>query len=440
MKDDSILNNGYSERVRIEFSYGPWAEGTVPDSCIREVLSPRMSAEKGKSDRETIEYSILHPIGTLSLQMMVRGRKQVLILVDDYTRLTPASIILPLLLSELKKGGIQKKQVKILVASGTHRGMNDEEKRKKCGDEIVDSIPVLDHTWYDESHMITLDPTAQGTEISLNRLLVESDFVIGLGHIVPHRVAGFSGGAKIVQPGVCGAVTTGQTHWLSAARFSGREIMGVRENPVRKEIDEVGIKAGLAFIVNTIQSGDESVHSCVSGHPVAAHRIGCGYARKVYGCEFAEFADIVVADAYPSTANMWQASKGVYSADLAMKEDGVLILVTPCPEGVAREHPEIELFGYSNPDRIEEMVDEGELHDLTIAAHILHVGRVITGKRRAILVSPGISRKIAEHIGFIPAADLQEAIDLALLLKGKDASLIVIRHGGEVMPVHLGQR
>ena len=420
---------------KCSFSYGAWSEAYIFDENSVTVITPNIVPSSGASDIEIIRESLTHPIGSGMITDEVKGCQNVLILVDDYTRLTPCSIILPEVIKELLLGGIEKSQIKIMVASGTHRAMTRGEKELKYGKEIVDSIQILDHLWSEIDNLVYDGQTTHGTEIYINSIMGKSDFVIGIGHIVPHRVAGFSGGAKIVQPGICGDITTGQTHWLSAKYFVGRDIMGVYKNPVRKEINEVGSKSGLSFIINTVQNTNGKIQSCYSGNPVEAHKTGCEAALEVFGKEIHELFDIVIVDAYPANMNMWQSSKGIYSADLALKEDGVLILVTPCPEGIANEHPEIEQYGYSQPGKIEEMVDRGEIVNLTIAAHILHVGKVIVGKRKAFLVSPGINKEKSEHIGFKWAENLQDAYERALKEKDSSVKVAVMYHGGEVLPL-----
>ena len=418
------------------FSHEEIAAVTIPDKNLASVIQPNNVQIDPRSVQVLVTECLQSPIGMNRLRDELLGDERVLILVDDYTRMTPADRILPPMIREITESGVSYDQIKILVASGTHRAMSAEEKLKKCGRFVIEHIEVFDHIWYDEKQLTDLGKTEAGTEVMVNNLLMESDYIIGIGHIVPHRVAGYSGGAKIIQPGVCGAVTTGQTHWLSAKYFDGKDIMGVIDNPVRREINNVGKKVGLKFIFNTVQAGNGHVYQCVCGEPVCAHKAGCRAAEDVYGCEIDELSDIVISDAYPAHVNMWQSSKGVYAADLALKEDGILILVTPAPEGVAIEHPEVEEFGYSDPKGVEKLVDEGKLDDLTIAAHILHVGKVITGKRKAILVSPGLDRQRAEKIGFIWAETVQAAMEQALEIKGEDASVSLLKHGGETMPIY----
>lgn len=231
--------------------------------------------------------------------------------------------------------------------------------------------------------MVRLDTTKQGTEIWINREVLKADFVIGIGQIAPHRVAGFSGGSKIIQPGVCGPITTGQTHWLSA-KYKGSEIMGKTNNPIREEINEIGKTTGLKFIINTICDASGNVFKCVCGELVKTFEEGCKRALDIYSVPLTAKGDIVIVDSYPADTELWQAAKGIFPGDLALKPDGVLILVSPCTEGVSAEYPKIINIGYRPFPEIEDMVKNGKLIDLTLATHLAHVGRVICGERTGI--------------------------------------------------------
>ena len=420
--------------MNIIFPYKEFAPVEVPDESLIAVLTPKMQRERSLPDAELIRDGLRQPIGCPPLKELVRNGQQILVLVDDYTRNTPTHLILPSLMEELGDAGIAAKDIRLLVASGTHRAMTREEKIQKYGRRIVEQYEVLDHLWDSPDQLTQLPTTEQGTEIWVNTQLLAADFVIGIGHIVPHRIPGFSGGTKIVQPGVCGAVTTGQTHWLSAC-YDGAEILGKRDNPIRREMDEVGIRAGLKFIINPVQDGAGNLVKCFCGDPVQAFRAGCELARDIYGAPLTEPADIVIAESFPADVDLWQAAKGVFSADIALKTGGVLILVTPCPEGVSEEHPEIVDIGYQSVATIEAMVQRGEIEDLTLAAHIAHIGRVICDKGTGILVSTGIDRHTAGKLGFQWAETAQAALKLAFELQGADARIAVLKNGGEVMPV-----
>lgn len=419
--------------MEIGFSYPDVPPLKIADENLLGVFQPRELA-LDSSEEDLLLRALLQPIGTPSLAEMARGKKRVLIIVDDNTRLTPVHKILPYVLEELKKGGVAEEAVRILIGLGTHRFMTEEEIKQKVGEEIWKKFPVDSHDWKNPEAVEFLGSTPSGTEVWINREVLRSDLIIGLGHIVPHRVAGYSGGGKIIQPAVCGPKTTEQTHWLSA-QYPGKDIMGHADNPVRREIETVARQAGLDFIFNVVQDRKGRIVEAVCGDLVAAHRKGCEISRQVFGLRIPEQADIVVIDSYPADVEMWQAAKGIYSADLAVKEGGVIILITPCPEGVASQHPEIERFGYQPLAKVKELVDSGELKDLTVAAHLVHVGEVICKKALGILVSSGIGRETAEKIGFRWAATPQEALEQAFRLKGKKAKVLCFKHGGEILPL-----
>jgi len=420
--------------VKISFPYPEVPSLEIPESASISWLEPRTFPEQEEKETDIIAKGLENPVGLPRIREMVKGKKKILILVDDYTRNTPVHIILPEVLKEISTAGISRTNIRLLIASGTHRPMTQEEKLKKLGHRVMADYIVLDHRYDDPEDMVQLKNTAGGTEICVNRAVIESDYVIGIGQIVPHRVAGFSGGGKIIQPGVCGAVTTGQTHWLSA-RFPGSEIIGRVDNPVRQEIEAVAKAAGLKFIVNAVLGGAAKLVHCICGDPIEAFRLGARKSTEIFGIPMPEPVDIVITDSYPADLNLWQAAKGIYSADLALKPDGILILVTPCPEGVCAEHPQILDIGYRSFTEIESMVKRGEIQDLTLAAHLAHVGRIICEKATGVIVSTGIEPQTAAKLGLHWAANPQEALTFALKRKGKKASIAVIKNGGEVMPV-----
>jgi nickel-dependent lactate racemase len=419
--------------LKVSFPYPGVSSLEIPESASISWLEPRTLPEQEYRETDIIKKGLENPVGLPRIRETIKGKRKVLILVDDYTRNTPIHLILPELLKEMS-AAIDKDNIKLLIASGTHRPMTQTEKIKKFGHHVMANYNVLDHKYDDPKELAQLPNTAGGTEIWVNRAVTESDYVIGIGQIVPHRVSGFSGGGKIIQPGACGAITTGQTHWLSA-QFPGIEIIGKIDNPVRREIEAVAKAAGLKFIVNAVLDGKAKTAHCICGDPLEAFRLGAQKSMEIYGVPMPEPVDIVITDSYPADTNLWQAAKGVYSADLALKPDGILILVTPCPEGVCAEHSQILDIGYRPFAMVESMVKQGKIRDLTLAAHLAHVGRVVCEKAIGVLVSSCIDPQTSARLGFQWAASPQEALTFALKHKGKKARIAVIKNGGEILPV-----
>jgi len=418
--------------MRITFPYPDIKPLDVPEQNLLGIFSPS-TVRVEKSEEEIIEEAFSNPISSAPLSEVLEWCQDVLIVVDDHTRTTPTQKILPRLIKELETGGIKPKGIRFLIASGTHRPMTEEEITRKFGEEIPKQYPIFNHPWWDSSQLVYFGETKGGTPIFVNRLVEEVDLIIGIGQIVPHRVTGFSGGGNIIQPGICGEETTGKTHWLSA-QFKGREILGKIENPVKYEIEQIAEKVGLEWIINTIQDGSGRLVNVVVGDPIQAYRTGAIRSREVYQSELPQEADIVISDSHPYDSDLWLAAKGIYAAELAVKQDGIVILITPCPEGVSPSHPEVLKLGYQTFEEVDREVRQGKIKKLTVAAHLVHVGRVIKERARGILVSHGITKEETERLGFFHAREPQEALEIAFSILGRNAKVAVLQRGGEILP------
>jgi nickel-dependent lactate racemase len=415
------------------FSYPDVPPVEIPDANFLGALVPR-EIEPPKPLETLVEEALDHPFGSPRFEEHVSPSTRVLILVDDTTRQTPAWGLLPSMFRRLEQRGCPRSNVKILIAAGTHARMDPQEIEQKLGPRIPREYPVLIHHWKAEENLRSIGETADGTPIRVHRLLGESDLVLGVGQIVPHRVMGYTGGGTIVQPGVCGGEVTGYTHWKSAF-YSGPEILGIAENPVRQEVEQIAGRAGLRFILNVVMDGHQRVVHVVAGDPVGAHRQGAKHSRDIYGVTQPELADIVVVESYPTDIDLWVAAKGIYAAELAVREGGAVILISPCTHGVAPEHRDVERIGYHDLPAVKDIVARKEITDLAAAAHLVHVGRVIRGRARGVMVSPGIDPQTQRHLGFEPASSPQAAFDGAFALAGPLAKVVVLRQGGHILPV-----
>ena len=406
----------------------------VPDDRLMGVYDvPRV--ESVAPALQLITGGLNQPVGSLPLRERVRQGQKVLILVDDYTRATPVDLILPLLLDDLACGGVREQDVRLMVAQGTHRPMTEGEKRRRYGEEVVDRYKVLDHRWNDPAALQYLGTTPLGTEIWVNEEVLAADVVVGVGHIVPHRGAGFSGGAKIIQPGVCGPITTGQTHWL-AARYPVGEMLGTIDNPPRQEMTEVARRAGLDFIVNAVQDGGGQLVRLVAGDPDLAYRAGAEESRRIYGVQVSAQTDIVIVEATPSDMDFWQSSKALAAAGLVVKQGGAIILVSPCSEGVYPGHSDVVLeLGCKSYSEMDEKVRAGEAPDLLVAACLTWAGSVAPGRATCLLVSDGLTQEEVGRIGYMKAASVQQALDAAFDIVGSTATIAVLRHGTEILPI-----
>ena len=418
--------------MRYKFPYD-WAGSLeIPDDNLVDVYK-HSTARPRKPESEIIKEAILNPIGIPPVREMARAGQRILIISDDNTRATPVGRILKELLPELYAGGIRKEDIKIIIASGTHRPMTNPELKRKLG-KYVQQFPVIEHRWFDESNLYFHKKTKNlGIEIWPNIALKEADLIIGIGIIIPHAVAGFSGGGKIITPGVCGEVTNGQMHW-AMMRFHPEEIFGVYDNPVRQIINEVAREIPLNLICNAIVNNYGQVVHLVVGDAVEAHKAGCELCRSVHGVRISQKADIVIVDSFGTDIDYWQAIKAMTPAGLVMKKDGIVIHVCECPEGVSLSHPEVLKYGYVPEKEVRELEQQGEI-DKTVAVHMVQASRVVTDKGRGILICPNINKRDTERLKFIYASTPREALNRALEIQGKDASIVVLRQAGDLLPI-----
>ena len=370
-----------------------------------------------------IRNALASPLGTGRLADEVRPGMRVTIAVDDNSRDTKTELMLPIVLAELAAAGIKPSAIKIFIALGTHRRLTENEMEIKYTAETVRNYRFINPDWKDRTAYVTVGNSTQHFPIKIHREIIEKDYLIGIGQTIPHMIAGFGGGGKIINPGCADADTIGEMHWL-CHKASADGLFAVRDNAVRKVIDEIALKVGLKFILNEVPAGNGRLAGAFAGHPVAAHRAACNLAEKVCKIEIREKSDIVITDAYPSDIDFWQALKGLNAACGAVKDGGTVILVTPCPEGASAQHPKLTTLGYIPVEKIKTMVACGKL-DKCLAANLL-LGRRLIDRAQIILVTEGISEKDTCAMGFDWAPDPGAALKKALVRHGQTAKINVL--------------
>jgi len=382
------------------------------------------------SNTELVKTALNNPIGCSRLSEQVGPDMKIVIAVDDSSRNTRTDIMLPIILEELEKSNVPKNNTSIFIALGTHRQMTDDEIEKKYTKPVSDNYRIINSNWTDSSAYKNSGGSSGGFEIKIHREILEADYVIGVGQTIPHMIAGFGGGCKIINPGCADADTIGYMHWL-CSKVESDKLFAVRDNLVRKVIDEIGTKAGLKFIINEVPAGSGELAGVFAGHPIEAHKKACDFAKKVYRVQIKEPADIVIADAYPADLDFWQAIKGLNAAYGAVKDGGTVILVSPCPEGTSSQHPELTETGYVPADRLCQIVQAGQLGK-AVAAH-LFLGRKLLDKADAILVTKGISKADASGMGIGWAEDPQSALSQAMAKHGTDATINVLYKASKII-------
>ncbi len=434
-KPTHIMVTGLQKERGVKISL-PWLSGEIsvdiPDKNLGEVLSP--NSYPPLDDLEgAIGAALGAPIGLADISDWVKKGLKVLIVSDDNTRLTPVDRLLPPLLARLNQAGVPDEDITVLMALGTHRYMTDEEMSLKVGPEIFSRLKVLNHLWMDEANLTDLGTTESGIPLKVNKLLVESDIVIGLGAVVPHHIPGFSGGAKIIQPGVCGPETTAETHLLSC-RGGGDSLLGLLDNPVRRDLDEMGRRVGLSAIFNVVLTPEGRPAGVFFGHFQKAFAAAVELATKIYGVKYSLTPDIVLSNSHPCDLDFWQAHKSQYPAQIMVKPGGTIILATPCPEGLSPVHRDLINFTHFSSREIQDKYRAGELKN-GVAVALATAWAMVREKASIITYSPGLSDEEVAALGHTKALSLQGAVEDALTRQGPEAKISVLTHAPDMLPI-----
>ena len=405
----------------------------IDDKRLLGCFGPREITGPGHSQAD-IADRLRRPIGTPRLKDLARGKKEIVIVTDDNTRATPLPLLLPPVLAELKAGGVSDDQISFLIGLGTHRAMTENEIEAKFGTEIVNAYRIVNHEWDNPHALVSLGTCDLGFDVVVNRVAVDADLLLSVGSIVPHATTGFSAGGKTIIPGICGEKTIEETHW-KALDFQMSDMLGVFDNPVRKAVVSVCQMVGLKTIMNSILFEENGIYDLVVGDVEGAHRKGVEICKEVYGVRVPGRADVVIAEAYPNDIDLRQAIKAICAADIVCRDGGVIILPAECSEGIAPQFPEFAKYGFRDPDLLFCEVEEGRFQNKLMAYTLVAIGRIISKRVSAILVCPNIDAKRAEEIGFIWAADLQDAVDKARRIAGDDSKVAVLQQAGELLPL-----
>ena len=382
--------------------------------------------------KSVVEEALSRPIGSPRLRDLVKPGQTVVIVVTDITRMPPEEIILPLLVEELEAGGIEKRNITAVVATGTHRPNIPEELREKFG-QIVDEISFINHDAWSREGLINLGMTERGIPLVFNRTVVLADIRISTGVIETHLLAGYSGGVKSIAVGVAGEETIGATHNYEMLKVTR---LGITEgNEFRRFLTEATQALGLHFIVNVVQTGKKEVVKVVAGDPEQAFLEGVKVARALYEVEIDHPGEIVVSGvSYPKSRDLYQATRAgnvvVFGPKPVVVKGGVILIPAPCEDGCG--HP-----GYCSIMKRAENVDDviaisreegfapGEQKALILAWILKHA--------RIVMTDCSLPEETLKELYLDSVPTLQEALNRELERNPK-ARLVLIPDGLLTLP------
>jgi nickel-dependent lactate racemase len=371
----------------------------VPKPAFCQLLMPK-HVEPHPNPVAAIDEALDHPIGVGRIEDIVSPQSRIAILCDDISRPTPTSLMVPLILERLLSVGVSKKNIKIVMALGTHRHMTEKDMINKLGDRIVAEYKVENSLFHGRENLRSFGKTAEGAEILITRSALEADIRIGVGNIVPHPAMGWSGGGKIVYPGIAGEETVLHFHNIHA--MASDNFFGMDNAPIRLLVEKWVETVGIEFIVNTVLTAELELYRVVAGHYVDAQRQGVVYAKEVFGVTVDEEPNIVIADPHPAYCDFGQSCKGYVSADKAFSSEfgGTIILVSPMPEG-AGPHPDtIRYIGMDDAKiHLTKRINDGILGDDPVGLALNTRTSEIRKKRRLIMVTDGVPAELCKSAG-----------------------------------------
>ncbi len=302
-----------------------------PSNWEVEMLSPKDAP--ALSDNQ-IERAFANPIGTPPISELAKGRKSAAIIVDDLSRPTPASKVIPFLLQELTAAGVPKSEIRFVVGVGAHRPITKDEMVKKVGADIVANYQVTNHNFL-SGDLRALGKLENGTPVYINRIVADADFKICLGGIYPHSSVGFSGGAKLIVPGTAGFPTMYYFHTFPPGRGPA-VIEGESDEPDRRDTIELAAGVlGLDAIANVVLNSRREICGLFVGDFIKAHRKGAHFAMDTYRTEISETtrtgSDLVIINCYPLDADAIQLDKAL--AAFSYFENAYTIALYPATDG-----------------------------------------------------------------------------------------------------------
>jgi nickel-dependent lactate racemase len=325
--------------------FGAWNDArdlelVFPGSWQVTACPPRDAPDIGD---DGIAAAFAKPIGTRRLSELASGRHRACIVIDDLSRPTPGCRLVPPILEELKRAGLASPEIRIIAGVANHRPMTKGDLIKKLGPSVFASCSTENHVSH--AACVPIGHTRFGSPVEINARVMSADLKILVGSIIPHGAAGFSGGSKLLMPGVSSIASAEAYHRGSCTR--GR--YAVVETDARLETDDAARLAGIDFIVNSVPNSTLGLAGVFTGDVVAAHRAGTELAAQVFATPTPIDQDVCVLSAFPKDNEFLQYLTAFAPWQTApqpiVREAGTVVVALEAREGLGSH----ALFGPGMP-------------------------------------------------------------------------------------------
>jgi nickel-dependent lactate racemase len=420
--------------MRVQLDYGrDGMEVELPDDRVVGPLAIR-PAPPLADPAASVEAALRNPTGTRPLAELARGRKDACVLVCDITRPVPNRLLLPPILRTLGAEGVARRDIVLLVATGLHRPNEGAELEELVGPEIASRYRVENHDGTALGDHAFLGTTPAGVPVWLDARYVRADLKITTGLIEPHLMAGYSGGRKVICPGIAALETVKVWHGPRFLEHPKADCGVLEGNPVHEENTRIARMAGCDFIVNVCVDGARRVTWVGAGDMVRAWEEGVRFVERVVRVPVPGPCDVVVTTAagYPLDTTWYQAIKGLTGALPVVKQGGTIVLAASLTEGVGSaafrrvlaENPDLGAFKRRILGGDYFVMDQWQLEELA----------KVRERCRVKVVSGGLPADVLRGCHAEPAPTVEQAVAESLAEYGPSARVAVIPKGPYVLP------
>jgi nickel-dependent lactate racemase len=419
--------------VRVELAYGETGLAIDVPADRTTVVVPRQAAAV-PDERAAVVAALRRPTAGPPLRDRVRPGQTVAISMCDGTRPQPRHVMIPALLDELD-GIVHPDDVVVLVATGTHRGNTPAELRSMLGADVLDRVRVVNHDARDRATLRWIGRLAGDVPVWLHRAWVDADIRITTGFVEPHFFAGFSGGPKLVAPGLAGLDTVLALH--DARRIGdARATWGVTVgNPVHDAVRRIAEVTGVDFAVDVLLDRRHRIVDVFAGDLAAEHAAACGAARRLAMVAVPAAFDVVVTTnaGFPLDQNLYQCVKGMSAGAAVVRRGGTLVCAAECRDGFPDHGSYREvLASQPTPEALLRTIEarRGTEPD----QWQVQVQCQVQARARVLVHTGGLTAAELAAAHLAPAADVSATVRDELDRLGPAATLCVLPEGPQTIP------
>ena len=404
-----VLINSENKYNEVQLAYGKKGyKLKVPANF--DVIEPKFIKEVG-SAKEEISKALLSPINSKPLRSLLEGKNDIAISVCDITRAQPRKVVIETIVEHIKDL-IPISNIKILIATGTHRANTKDELIEMLGKDIVETLNVINHVCDDKESLIEMPTSLDDVSVLLNKHWVNADFRITTGFVEPHFFAGFSGGSKLVAPGLAGLKTIMKLHNYKRLNNPNSIWGEVEKNPIQQDVRKIANETGVDFTLDVALNRDQKITNVFSGDLIDSHNEACNFARETAMVQVSQPYDLVITSnsGYPLDQNLYQTVKGLSAASQIVKDNGEILCLSECSDGIPSHGKFYSLLSeFSDPEQVEGMLSDPNFHCQD--QWQVQILSQIAKKSNINLYTEGLSDKEIENAFMFNAPDPQRFID-----------------------------